>query len=272
MCIRDRLQPDQKTVFAYDIKMGNIQRLVSELGSYAHEQLLVYDANGTIIGSTEETYLGSTLSPNAALAPAALQQAQAAVKTLEEGTEAWQKAKEQADAAEAFAHFRQQGDAGFQKLLARPQQAMLIKLGSQQVYGYLSPGKDYQILILVPLGAMLAATAQVWLLPFLLLELVLVYGLSRIRKEWNNRELQQAYVGLGQTQKRLEIALKAAQKAAAIDDLTGMMNFKSFRQNVTDQIQSMQETDSGILILLDGDHFKTINDNYGLSLIHISFT
>ena len=25
----------------------------------------------------------------------------------------------------------------------------------------------------------------------------------------------------------------------------------------------MQETDSGILILLDGDHFKTINDNYG---------
>ena len=68
-----QLQPDQKTVFAYDIKMGNIQRLVSELGSYAHEQLLVYDANGTIIGSTEETYLGSTLSPNAALAPAALQ-------------------------------------------------------------------------------------------------------------------------------------------------------------------------------------------------------
>lgn len=258
-----QLQPDQKTVFAYDIKMGNIQRLVSELGSYAHEQLLVYDANGTIIGSTEETYLGSTLSPNAALAPAALQQAQAAVKTLEEGTEAWQKAKEQADAAEAFAHFRQQGDAGFQKLLARPQQAMLIKLGSQQVYGYLSPGKDYQILILVPLGAMLAATAQVWLLPFLLLELVLVYGLSRIRKEWNTRELQQAYVELGQTQKRLEIALKAAQKAAAINDLTGMMNFKSFRQNVTDQIQSMQETDSGILILLDGDHFKTINDNYG---------
>ena len=57
--------------------------------------------------------------------------------------------------------------------------------------------------------------------------------------------------------------MKAAQKAAAIDDLTGTMNFKSFRQNVMEQIQNMQETDAGILIMLDGDHFKTINDNYG---------
>ena len=29
-----QLQPDQETVFAYDIKMGNIQQLVRELGSY----------------------------------------------------------------------------------------------------------------------------------------------------------------------------------------------------------------------------------------------
>ena len=258
-----QLQPDQETVFAYDIKMGNIQQLVRELGSYDQEQLLVYDANGTIIGSTEEAYLGSTLTADAAAAQTALQQAQAAMEALEEGTEAWQKAKEQAEAAEAFAQFRRQGEHGLQTLLDQPRKASLIKLGSRQVYGYLSPGEDYQILILVPLGSLLGATAQVWLLPFLVLELILVYGLSRVRKEWNTRELQQAYVELGQTQKRLEIALKAAQKAAAIDDLTGTMNFKSFRQNVTEQIQNMQETDAGILIMLDGDHFKTINDNYG---------
>ena len=88
-----QLQPDQETVFAYDIKMGNIQQLVRELGSYDQEQLLVYDANGTIIGSTEEAYLGSTLTAGAAAAQTALQQAQAAMEALEEGTEAWQKAK-----------------------------------------------------------------------------------------------------------------------------------------------------------------------------------
>ncbi len=108
-----QLQPDQETVFAYDIKMGNIQQLVRELGSYDQEQLLVYDANGTIIGSTEEAYLGSTLTAGAAAAQTALQQAQAAMEALEEGTEAWQKAKEQAEAAEAFAQFRRQASMAF---------------------------------------------------------------------------------------------------------------------------------------------------------------
>lgn len=100
-----QLQPDQETVFAYDIKMGNIQQLVRELGSYDQEQLLVYDANGTIIGSTEEAYLGSTLTAGAAAAQTALQQAQAAMEALEEGTEAWQKAKEQAEAAKPSLSF-----------------------------------------------------------------------------------------------------------------------------------------------------------------------
>ena len=45
--------------------------------------------------------------------------------------------------------------------------------------------------------------------------------LSQISRELKNRELKGAYVELGQTQKRLEIALQAAQKAAAIDELTG---------------------------------------------------
>ena len=105
------------------------------------------------------------------------------MEALEEGTEAWQKAKEQAEAAEAFAQFRRQGEHGLQTLLDQLRKASLIKLGSRQVYGYLSPGEDYQILILVPLRSLLGATAQVWLLPFLVLELILVYGLSRIRME-----------------------------------------------------------------------------------------
>ncbi|WP_243009127.1 GGDEF domain-containing protein [Clostridium sp. AM58-1XD] len=70
---------------------------------------------------------------------------------------------------------------------------------------------------------------------------------------------------LGQTQRRLEIALTAAQKAAAVDELTGMMNFRSFTKGMADILDSMRPDDSGILIMIDGDHFKSINDNYGHS-------
>ena len=36
-----QLQPDQKTVFAYDIKMGNIQKLIASLQAYDKEQLII---------------------------------------------------------------------------------------------------------------------------------------------------------------------------------------------------------------------------------------
>ena len=58
----------------------------------------------------------------------------------------------------------------------------------------------------------------------------------------------------------------AAQKAAAVDDLTGLMNFKSFQKEVGEQLDTMDEKDSGILIMIDGDHFKRVNDNYGHSV------
>ena len=57
-----------------------------------------------------------------------------------------------------------------------------------------------------------------------------------------------------------KIALQAAQKAAAIDELTGMMNMKSFRSTVKHHIQGMEEDENGILIMIDGDHFKSVND------------
>nr|WP_264465393.1 MULTISPECIES: GGDEF domain-containing protein [Gordonibacter] len=64
-------------------------------------------------------------------------------------------------------------------------------------------------------------------------------------------------------QRRLEIALTAAQKDAAIDDLTGMMNVRSFRKAVTSLLGEMGEGDRGIFIMLDGDRFKAVNDTYG---------
>ncbi|MFR9062693.1 MAG: cache domain-containing protein [[Clostridium] scindens] len=54
-----QLQPDGETVFAYDIKMGDIQELVSSLTAYPDEQMMIFDDNGTILGSTNAISCGS---------------------------------------------------------------------------------------------------------------------------------------------------------------------------------------------------------------------
>lgn len=259
-----QLQPDGETVFAYDIKMGDIQRLVTDLSRYGGQQWMIFDANGTILGSTDEAYLGGDLYGSAAAAAQEAARAQAELQALAgESGEARAKAEEKLRAAQAFASFRQSFDAGLAKLQANPEQAVLLRLDGTPYWGHWHQSGDYGFLTLAPVWDMLAATVQVWLVPLLLVELLLIYVLGRMGKEAKNRELRAAYVELGQTQRRLEIALSAAQKAAAIDDLTGMMNFKSFHKAVDEQLASMPLDEHGLLIMLDGDHFKRVNDDYG---------
>lgn len=73
------------------------------------------------------------------------------------------------------------------------------------------------------------------------MELLLIYVLGRVSKDQKNRELRAAYVELGQTQKRLEIALSAAQKAAAVDELTGMMNARSVIAHAGDSFNTLSK-------------------------------
>ena len=259
-----QLQPDGETVFAYDIKMGDIQNLVSSLNTYKGEQMMIFDNNGTVIGSTNTSYLGGNLYETVEEAKTAIDEAHAVLNQAD-GLTGEQRAKleEEAAAAAAFYEFRGDFDEAFARLTGQEAQALLLDIGQSRCFGLLLRGEDYQILLLVPFLSMLRSTVQIWLLPLLVLEILLIYILSRISKEEKNRELRAAYVELGQTQKRLELALSAAQKAAAIDDLTGLMNFKSFRKGVSETLDSMGPEESGILIMIDGDRFKTVNDNYG---------
>lgn len=81
-----------------------------------------------------------------------------------------------------------------------------------------------------------------------------------------NRELKSAYIELGQTQKRLGSSfLERRAEGAAIDDLTGLMNFKS-RSQMESCLEQMEMRNEEILIMIDGDHFKHINDRYGHSM------
>lgn len=259
-----QLQPDGETVFAYDIKMGDIQNLVKTLKTYKQEQIMVFDTKGTIIGSTNENYLGGNLRNSVQETKQARADAQKALREAKgiSDTEK-QKLKEQADSADAFYRFQKKFDVDFRHLARNEQKPYLFHLKDGYFYGYLAGEGDYQFLIMVPFTSMLMDSIQVWLVPLLLVELLLIYFLGRVTKELKNRELKATYIELGQTQKRLELALSVAQKAAAIDELTGMMNLKSFRSAVNEEIASMEGNERGIFIMLDGDHFKRVNDEYG---------
>ena len=261
-----QLQPDGETVFAYDIRLGDIQEVVRSLQAYENEELLVFDDNGTVIGSLNEDYLGGSLYASPEETGRSIEEAKAALAAAEESGALdgqLEKLKARVEAALAFDHFHRSLGDGVSDLLGQDGTVLRVNAGGRSCYGYLHRGQSLHTLILVPTASMLKATVSVWLVPLLLVELFLIYGIGRAVQWQKNQELRDAYVQLGQTQKRLEIALMAAQKAAAIDHLTGLMNFKSFENGVTDALEAMEPGDCGILIMMDGDHFKAVNDNYG---------
>lgn len=260
-----QLQPDGETVFAYDIKMGDIQKLVSSQSQYEGEQIFISDAKGTVIGSTNEDYLGGCFLDTLE----GIEQSMAAIKAeldTAENEEQIAKLEEQMQSESAFYDLRQTLGNQAEKLSDAKGNAEQIILNKTRYYGMRRQQGDYSFWVLVPAVTIWKVTLGTWLVPLLLVELLLVYLMSRISKGMKNRELRKAYVELGQTQKRLEIALAAAQKAAAIDALTGLMNFKSFCIGVEDALKAMEKGESGILIMIDGDHFKQVNDNYGHSV------
>ena len=259
-----QLQPDGETVFAYDIKMGDIQTLVSSMDYFADEQIIIFDRNGTVIGSTDSDYLGGNFSASLEETAQTVSDAETELETADPAqTENIGKLKDALTSASAFYEFRQKFDSAFARLKDSEDHMVSYYMNGTKYYGYLLSQEDFSFLVFVPVVSVLKGSLNIWLVPLLLIELILIYVLGRIVKEQKNRELKAAYVQLGQTQRRLEIALSAAQKAAAVDELTGMMNYRSFKKELTDTLGSMGPDEHGILIMIDGDHFKDINDTYG---------
>lgn len=260
-----QLQPDGETVFAYDIKMADIQSLVTSMEQYQNAQMMVCDDSGTVIGSTKEEYLGGDLYSTLDEAASAVETAKNELAGIaDQNSEEAVKLRETADSAAAFYEFRSRFEGGLQAVFQGSGKSVPFKMDGKKYYGCLLKGNGFDFLVFVPAASILTATMDIWLIPILVTELLLIYVLSRVSVDQKNRELKEAYVELGQTQRRLEIALSAAQKAAAVDDLTGMMNLKSFRKEMNEILQTTEQ--SGILIMIDGDHFKRINDTYGHSV------
>ena len=258
-----QLQPDGETVVANDLKMGDIQKAAAAPERFEGGQVVIFDEGGTVIGSTDSSYLGGNLAASADEAEAAAREAREAAQGAFASDEERAKAAGKADAAEAFAAFRRGFEGGLAALRDQPGSAQAVELDGGSWYVSLRQEGGYGFLVMAPALSAWAATATTWLVPLLLVELLLVYVLMQASRWMKNRELKAAYVELGQMQRRLEIALAAAQKDAAIDDLTGMMNVRSFRKAVTSLLGEMGEGDRGIFIMLDGDRFKAVNDTYG---------
>jgi diguanylate cyclase (GGDEF)-like protein len=68
-----------------------------------------------------------------------------------------------------------------------------------------------------------------------------------------HRELERAHAQLAATHRRL------AEKASR-DDMTGLLNRESFFASLDG---SRRRSDRGALLIIDADHFKKINDNFG---------
>jgi diguanylate cyclase (GGDEF)-like protein len=72
--------------------------------------------------------------------------------------------------------------------------------------------------------------------------------------------LQAAHRDLSRAHAQLAAAHRRLAEKAAHDDMTGMLNRESFFAALDG---SRRETDRGALLIIDADHFKAINDQFG---------
>lgn len=77
---------------------------------------------------------------------------------------------------------------------------------------------------------------------------------------WQSEKLKTAHRDLARTHAQLSAAHRRLAEKASRDPMTGMLNRESFfgALDVT-----RHDLDRGALLLIDADHFKTINDRFG---------
>ena len=88
-------------------------------------------------------------------------------------------------------------------------------------------------------------------------------GLERAVAE-RTTELEQAKSGLERLNSDLEEKNRRLSKAAMFDGLTGLLNYQTFMNQFATKLAEAERYQHWlVLIMIDLDHFKQINDNYG---------
>jgi diguanylate cyclase (GGDEF)-like protein len=115
------------------------------------------------------------------------------------------------------------------------------------------------IITLVAVPALgFSITRSIWLTcvvcPLVLAWLASAYTL------WQSDQLKTAHAELARAHTQLATAHRQLKEKASRDDMTGMLNRESFFAALEG---SRRKADRGALLIVDADHFKTINDNFG---------
>lgn len=98
----------------------------------------------------------------------------------------------------------------------------------------------------------------------LLQEANIALSLINLSYEQINKELISAKIELQKLAKDLEVKNKKLEKLAHIDGLTEVYNHRYFQNFLETEIRrSLRKQTSVSLVLMDIDHFKGFNDNYG---------
>lgn len=77
---------------------------------------------------------------------------------------------------------------------------------------------------------------------------------------WQSDRLKSAHRELARAHAQLTAAHRRLSEKASRDEMTGMLNREAFFATLD---RSQRKADRGSLLIIDADHFKTINDNYG---------
>jgi diguanylate cyclase (GGDEF)-like protein len=77
---------------------------------------------------------------------------------------------------------------------------------------------------------------------------------------WQGEKLKGAHRDLARAHAQLAAAHRRLEEKASRDNMTGMLNRESFFAALDG---SRRKTDRGALLIIDADHFKKINDNFG---------
>ncbi len=77
---------------------------------------------------------------------------------------------------------------------------------------------------------------------------------------WQGERLKSAHRDLARAHAQLAAAHRRLEEKASRDDMTGMLNRESFFAALDG---SRRKADRGALLIIDADHFKKINDNFG---------
>ena len=77
---------------------------------------------------------------------------------------------------------------------------------------------------------------------------------------WQGERLKSAHRDLARAHAQLAAAHRRLEEKASRDNMTGMLNRESFFAALDG---SRRKADRGALLIIDADHFKKINDNFG---------